>query len=171
MSTHAETLFVAHRGRVFRYLCRAVGQIETARDLTQDVFLRVTRSDPPSGSEDAQRGWLFSIARNIVIDHHRREGRRPIEASPDSVPARPASQDVATAVNQALTALPDLDRDVFLLREIAGLSYDEIAVACALSSDGVRSRIHRARLLLREQLAAPISQRRQHPIRRPGLSD
>jgi RNA polymerase sigma-70 factor (ECF subfamily) len=60
-------------------------------------------------------------------------------------------------VNEALAALPGLDRDVFLMREVAGLSYEEIADACELTPDAVRSRIHRARLQLREQLAAPIA--------------
>jgi RNA polymerase sigma-70 factor (ECF subfamily) len=71
----AEALFVLHQSRVFRYVCRAVGHVEAARDLTQDVFLRVSRAAPPTGSAHDQRGWLFSIARNIVIDYRRREQR------------------------------------------------------------------------------------------------
>jgi RNA polymerase sigma factor (sigma-70 family) len=73
---------------------------------------------------------------------------------------RPASQDVSAAVNQALAALDVLDRDVFLMREVAGLGYREIAAACDLSEDAVRSRIHRTRHELREQLAAPIAMSR-----------
>ena len=61
------------------------------------------------------------------------------------------------ALHQALAALADVDRDVFLLRESAGLSYDEIAAACELTADAVRSRIHRTRLQLKDQLAAPIA--------------
>jgi RNA polymerase sigma-70 factor (ECF subfamily) len=167
----AEALFVLHRGRVFRYLCRAVGHVETARDLTQDVFLRVTRAAPPVGTADDQRGWLFSIARNIAIDHRRREHIRPAITDDAPLPARPASQDVTAAVNEALAALPELDRDVFLLREVAGLGYEEIATACALTPDAVRSRIHRARLDLRARLAAPLSLRRSQPMRRSGYSE
>ena len=159
-----ESLFVEHRSRLFRYLCRAVGHTETARDLTQDVFLRVTRASVPAAPDGDLRAWLFSIARNIALDHHRQQ--RQARAHPvESVEARPASQDAAAVVNQALAALPDLDRDVFLMREIGGLSYDEIAKACDLTPDAVRSRIHRARLDLREWLSAPIQARRTQPMR------
>ena len=158
----AEALFVEHRSRLFRYLCRAVGHEETARDLTQDVFVRVTRAPVPVTAEPEVRAWLFSIARNLALDHHRRQQRAPEQTAPES---RPASQDVVVEVNTALAALPAVDRDVFLMREVAGLSYSEIATACSLTPDAVRSRIHRARLQLRESLSAPIAARRTMPLR------
>ena len=55
-------------------------------------------------------------------------------------------------MNQALDRLAPLDRDVFLLREVAGLSYDEIAVSCEITAAAVRSRLHRARQELRSAL-------------------
>jgi RNA polymerase sigma-70 factor, ECF subfamily len=72
---------------------------------------------------------------------------------------------MALALKQALATLPDLDRDVFLLREVSGLTREEIATACELTVDAVRSRIHRARLELRAVLAAPIAALRQEHIR------
>jgi len=114
----AEQLFVEHRGRLFRYLCRAVGHTETARDLTQDVFVRVTRTSVPAANDGELRAWLFSIARNLALDHHRRQQREPLAAPPD---ARPAAQDTAAIVNHALASLSDIDRDVFLMREVGGL--------------------------------------------------
>jgi RNA polymerase sigma-70 factor (ECF subfamily) len=54
------------------------------------------------------------------------------------------------------------------MREVAGLGYDEIASACGLTPDAVRSRIHRARLELRERLSGPIAARRMTPMRRSG---
>ena len=63
---------------------------------------------------------------------------------------QPASQDTGAAVNEALAALDDVDRDVFLMREVAGLGYEEIASACGLTPDAVRNRIYRARLQLRD---------------------
>lgn len=158
-----EALFVEHRDRLFRYLCRAVGHADDARDLTQDVFLRATRSAQPAPAGDDARAWLFTIARNLALDHHRRRkqpGGAPIDA------ARPASQETGAAVQQALAALNDVDRDVFLMRESAGLSYLEIARVCGLSPDAVRSRIHRTRLQLREQLSGAISARRAQPMRK-----
>ena len=161
-----EALYGANHRRLFRYLCRAVGKADTARDLTQEVFLRVSRTAIPAAPDGDLRGWLFRIARNLALDHHRSRRRHPEPAPLAVEPARPASQDVSTAVNEALAALPAVDRDVFVMREVAGLGYDEIAAACELTPDAVRSRLHRTRLLLREQLAAPIATCRTNAIRR-----
>ena len=56
------------------------------------------------------------------------------------------------AMSQALDQLAPLDRDVFLLKEVAGLRYDEIAISCDITPDAVRSRLHRARQQLRDLL-------------------
>jgi RNA polymerase sigma-70 factor (ECF subfamily) len=115
--------------------------------------------------------WLFRIARNLALDHHRSRRRRPEPAELTDVTARSPSQDVGAAVNQALALLPDLDRDVFLMREVAGLGYEAIAAACELTPDGVRSRIHRTRLVLRDQLAAPLATSRTMSMRPSGHYD
>ena len=168
MTVDPEVLFVANQSRLFRYFLRAVGQIETARDLTQDVFVRVSRTAVPQAPDGEVRAWLFRIARNLALDHHRRHQRQPLPV-PRAVDAgRPPSQEVDAAVNEALASLPDLDRDVFLMREMAGLGYDDIARACDLTPDAVRSRIHRTRMQLRSRLAAPIAKRRTLSMRHSG---
>src|SRR5262245_3898996 len=109
-------------------------------------------------TDDERRAWVFRIARNLAIDHRRRhEVRLADSATGRAETGRPAAQDTAAAVNEALAALDPLDRDVFLLREAGGLSYAEIATACDLTVGAVRSRIHRARLELRERLRDPIA--------------
>ncbi len=145
-----------------------MGQSDTAHDLTQDVFLRVSRTTVPSAADGEIRAWLFRIARNLALDHHRKRVRQPGPVALVERDARSPSQDVELAVNEALAALTDLDRDVFLMREVAGLGYEEIGRACGLTPDAVRSRIHRARLQLRAQLAAPIATRRTLPMRHSG---
>jgi RNA polymerase sigma-70 factor, ECF subfamily len=148
----AQVLFAAHRDDVFRYLCRIVGQTD-ATDLTQEVFLRVARSAVPE-TTDEQRAWVFRIARNLALNHRRDSGRRPqIVGLTDA--SRPAPQETSVAMEEALQHLSALDRDVFLLREVAGLSYAEIAASCDISSAGVRCRLHRARQQLR-QLLEPL---------------
>ena len=154
----AEALFAAHQPGLLRYLRRAVGHADTARDLTQDVFVRVAGAGAVPLREDERRAWIFRIARNLAIDHHRRRNVRAVSASPLSADAgRTAAQDTAVIVNEALSALDPLDRDVFLLREVVGLSYAEVGTACDLTVNAVRSRIHRARLELRDRLRAPIA--------------
>jgi RNA polymerase sigma-70 factor (ECF subfamily) len=63
---------------------------------------------------------------------------------------------LSAALAEALDRLAPLDRDVFLMREASGLSYEEIAAACELTPDAVRSRLHRARVQLRASLERPI---------------
>lgn len=159
------SLYIEHRDRVFRYLSRVVGHSETARDLTQEVFLRVTRA-PERPDEPARgRAWVFSIARNLALNHLRDAGRKPPLIVPVIEPGRHATQEVSAAVHQALAALNELDRDVFLLRESAGLSYDEIASTCEISPDAVRSRLHRARQALRETLGDRVDAQLARGIR------
>ena len=168
--TDTETLFVFYQDRLRRYLSRASGEPELARDLTQEVFLRVSRVAVPVAPENQLAGWLFRIARNVVIDHHRQRKRRPEAPLEPADRATPASQETTSALNQALSTLPELDRDVFLMREMSGLTYDEIAKACELTPDAVRNRIHRARLQLREALAPslrPLRVKQIQPIGRP----
>jgi RNA polymerase sigma-70 factor (ECF subfamily) len=135
---------------VFRYLCRVVGPHE-ATDLTQEVFLRVARSPVPETTADGERAWVFRIARNLALNHRRDSGRRP-ETVELAEAARPAPQETAAAMKQALDRLSPLDRDVFLLREVVGLSYEEIAGSCEISHAAVRARLHRARQQLRNEL-------------------
>jgi RNA polymerase sigma-70 factor (ECF subfamily) len=142
-----------------------VGHAEDARDLTQEVFLRVARAPARPGEPAERRAWVFLIARNLALNHARDGRRRPAEVELDVDPGRRSTQETTAAVRQALAALPDLDRDVFLLRESAGLSYDEIARACEISPDAVRSRLHRARQQLRAALSAPVRDRLARGVR------
>ncbi len=163
-----EGLFAAHHQGLFRYFCRAVGRAEAARDLTQDVFLRVSRTQIPAAENGGLSAWLFRIARNLALDYHRSRKRHQEPLALADEPTRSPSQDVSLAVNEALASLPPLDRDIFLMREVAGLGYEQIAGACELTADAVRSRIHRTRLQLRDQLAAPIATSRTMATRRSG---
>jgi RNA polymerase sigma-70 factor (ECF subfamily) len=145
-----QELFAAHRNDVLRYLARIVGPGD-ASDLTQEVFLRVSRSTIPSTTTEGERAWVFRIARNLALNHQRDNGRRPAWVELADA-ARPASQEVSVAMREALGKLTAVDRNVFLLRESAGLSYDEIAISSGLTTDAVRARLRRARLQLRSLL-------------------
>jgi RNA polymerase sigma-70 factor, ECF subfamily len=150
-----DILFARHRQELFCYLYRVVGQAEAARDLTQEVFLRMARNGMPDAEPSGLRAWVFTIARHLALNHLRDGRRRPEPASHAEL-AQPATQELAMALREAIDALPVLDRDVFLLRE-AGLTYDEVAAACELAPGAVRSRLHRARQQLRHALGGVLS--------------
>ncbi len=147
-------LFQRYHLGVFRYLRRSTGSADRAQDLTQEVFLRVLRSLPRYRAEDRDRSWIFTLARNVLLNDRRDQARR-IDARTDPVPSAPVERvepGLRLDLERALAGLPALDRDAFLLREIGGLGYAEIARACEISPDSVRSRIYRARLALRSTL-------------------
>ncbi len=150
-ATSVEVLFARHRNGIFRYLCRMVGQEDAARDLTQEVFLRLARTPAPDAGPTESRAWLFTIARNLALNHGRDRGRRP--ATVELIESLAAgSQELALALREAIDTLSVVERDIFLLRETIGLSYDEIAESLGLTPDAVRSRLHRARQQLRATL-------------------
>ena len=98
---------------------------------------------------------MFSIARNLALNHVR-DGKRRVLAVEMPDPVAAPTQELTAALRQALERLPALDRDVFLMREAGGLSYDEIGEACELTADAVRSRLHRARQQLRSTLGSAL---------------
>jgi RNA polymerase sigma-70 factor (ECF subfamily) len=159
-----ESLVSAHRQSVYRYLYRIVGRTDVANDLTQEVFLRASRAGVPDADDVGQRAWVFRIARNLALNHVRDSRRRP-EAVALVERGAGATQELRLAVRQALAGLPDLDRDVFLLKESVGLSYDEIANTCDLTPGAVRNRLHRARMALREALGRCVDDRRAGGVR------
>jgi RNA polymerase sigma-70 factor, ECF subfamily len=167
---HAERLYTACQPQVVRYLTRVVGNADTARDLAQDTFLRATRATPPD-DEAAQRAWVFRIARNLALNHMRDRSRRP-QAAPEAAPdGAAAAQEVGLLVREALAQLSPGDREVFLLRESAGLNYGEIADACALTEDAVRARLQRARQALRIMLEGTLQSERARGVRFSGRND
>ncbi len=160
-----EALFAAHQTGVLRYLTRVVGHPETARDLTQEVFLRISRTTTPRGSGAELRGWVFRIARNLALNHLRDRGRQPQSDFLSDTATLQPGQELRVAVQQALARLTDADRDVFLFKEVAGLSYEELAAACELTVDAVRSRLHRARIQLRQDLGEHVDKQNERTVR------
>ncbi len=149
-------VFARHYHDVYRYLVRMTGRPDVADDLAQEVFLHVVRAARNGGPIGHERGWIFSIARNLLVDRYR-EGARQLPTAdnvhPAPEPAREGTQALAFGLAQSLGRLADEDREVFLLKEVGGLSYQEIAEACGCSVESVRARLHRARAALRALLS------------------
>lgn len=152
---------------VLRYL-RAQGAREP-EDLLGEVFLSVVRSLPTfSGAEQDFRAWVFTCARNVLIDAWRREGRRPIEYVPDELLGGTGQAESAEAeamrrlayerVRVALDRLSDHQREVIFLRVIVGLSIDEVARVLDRSSGSVKSLQSRGIAALRREISRrPVS--------------
>ena len=150
-------LFERHHLNVFRYMLRMTGSRGTAEDLTQEVFVRVSRSLAGYTDMGRERAWIFSIATNVFRNSKREAVRRLNPCGPRSVEPLECSSSANESADrlflrEALSSLGEIERQVFLMRELGGLSYAEIAAITGLSAGTVRNRIYRARMSLRDWL-------------------
>ncbi|MDH3626435.1 MAG: RNA polymerase sigma factor [Acidobacteriota bacterium] len=160
-------LFDRHHLPVFRFLRRLVGGHQQAEDLTQEVFLRVVRGIESYRVEEREAAWVFTIARNVYRDHQRNAARRPEPVSLEvagPVPIDPV-QHLSRSIVEALQHLAEPEREAFLMREVSGMSYVEIAAAVEATPDAVRNRIHRARGSLRRLLSTKLSKVRSNVLK------
>lgn len=159
-------LFQRRHGQVFRFALHMTGCAALAEDVTQEVFLRVMRDagrfEP---GRSAAAAWLCGIARNCARQRLDRDRPyQPLEAD-EELPARGPALDVdplgeltraegIARVRKAVLSLPLRYREVVVLCDLQELSYAETADALGCAVGTVRSRLHRARLLLGDKLAA-----------------
>lgn len=162
-----EMLVVKYQRRIERLIGRFVRDVDLVPDLAQETFIRAYRAIPQFRGESAFYTWLYRIAVNTAKKALSDMKRDPVmtesalaatsddddetirprhELSHDETPeALMTSREIANTVNSAIDALPEDLRQAILLREVEGLSYEEIALAMACPIGTVRSRIFRAR--------------------------
>ena len=173
-----ELLLDRHERKVWNFLRRSVGDATLAEDLLQEVFLRVikTQADAQMGDfrgEAKFTTWVYTIARNLCIDHARRAVHR--DARSLDAPTRADDEasetlydrvsdggrdaeglasdgQVRARVDEAVAALPPDQREVFLLREVMDMPFAEIAAVVGAPEPTVKSRMRYALERLREAL-------------------
>ncbi len=154
-----------YQDRIFNLAFRMVGDREDAADLSQDVFLRGFRAIDRFRGDCAFYTWLFRIALNTISEFRRKRGReksRIIHSAagnpngPSFNVPNPAGQaersERRELVEEAIAALDGEHRAVVVLRDIDGRNYEEIASILDCPKGTVKSRLHRARVALREKL-------------------
>lgn len=148
-------LYDACHRKIYRLMVRMVGE-QDAADLTQQVFLQMFRKLNQFNGRARFDTWLYRLAINEALQHLRRSQRRRTQDiqgnSADSAPSHELRLENRELLELALARLdPDL-RSVFLLRELQGLSYHNIALALDVPEGTVGSRLNRARCELRQHL-------------------
>lgn len=153
-------LFNAVHQPVLNYVYRIVSDRQVAEDVTQDAFIRAHERLPQLGPPWDFKSWVFRIAGNMALDHLRTNKRfvdveEPGEMSGPPTTRRPAEKGVQRAemrrdVEATLVLLPVAFRQALVLREMNGLSYQEVAQILDVSYDNARQIVHRARLQFRE---------------------
>jgi len=147
-----EALFERHEEAVWRFYRRRLREPSRAEELLQEVFLAILQNAPRYEPRASFRSYLFGIAFNVLKAERRRSGREP-EPMVDEVPGEARDLDAAIWVRCALAALEPDDREIVMLREYEGLSYQEIAALLNLPLNTVRSRLFRARADLKQALS------------------
>lgn len=149
-----------HEGPLLRYATRLLGDVERARDVVQDTFLRLCRADRAKIEGYLPR-WLFKVCRNRALEVARKEGRmtalsqeqlaeRP-SPTPDPAAAAERKDNVADAL-RALATLPDRQQEVVRLKFQNDLSYRDIAEVTGLSVSNVGFLLHTALTTIRREL-------------------
>lgn len=153
-------LLEAHYHRVYAVCRRLVGNDADALDATQDAMVAAVRSLSRFDGRSAFGTWLYRVATNACLDELRRRRRRPRLRRPEEPDPAAAEPDPASAaadrldLDRALGALPAPFRAAVVLRDVAGLSYQEIAAVLDVPVGTVRSRLARARGALADALGA-----------------
>lgn len=164
-------LVEAYQKNVYNLALRMTGNSEDALDMAQEAFIRAYNSLSSFRGDSKFSVWLYRIVSNVCLDFLRaRKGRAAVSLSQTGPDGEDAALEIPDeralpeaeleraltrdAVRRGLQALPDDQREILLLREIQGLSYEEIAAALSLEGGTVKSRIFRARKKLCAYLLA-----------------
>ncbi len=152
----------AYEKNVYNVALQMTGNREDAQDMAQEAFLKAYSSLSSFRGDSKFSSWLYRIVANVCLDFKRRQSRRPRSSltveddegesveldiadesqSPETLLERKLTRD---AVRRGLQELPPEQRQILLLREIQGLSYEEIGEVMDLEPGTVKSRIFRAR--------------------------
>lgn len=158
-----EGLVRTYEAPVYRLALRMCGgRAEDAQEVAQEAFLAAWRGLPRFRGQCRFSSWLYKLTANAAVDHLRREKRRPAAVPLENAgePADPHTpqeelerRELHRTVQQALDRLTPEHREVLLLRQMQGLSYQEIGAALSLEEGTVKSRLSRAKRQLRTILA------------------
>lgn len=179
-----EALLVRHQARVWRFGMKMCRNPDDAGEVLQDTLIAMARAVRDFRGESSLHTWIYSIARSFCIKRRRRTGMTRLtagsldgELAPESErlqdPGRSpedvvAGREIEAALEAAIGTLAPMYREVLVLRDVEGLTAPEVAKVLGLTVEAVKSRLHRARLMVREQMA-PVLGVGEAP--KPGCPD
>ncbi len=173
LRSRAEQVFRQHGPRIYNLARRMVPSEHDAQDVAQEVLLQVVRKLDEFRGESDLTTWLHRVTVNAALAHRRKRAARPQEAAPGPLEARAdtgtpgdggrrwrqgpeeqvLSRETRERLERAVAALPEMYRDVVVLADVHQLPNAEVAALLGVGLAAVKSRLHRARRLLRDALA------------------
>jgi RNA polymerase sigma-70 factor, ECF subfamily len=155
-----EELLARHERQIYRFGLRMCGDEDTAREVLQETLLAAFRHLPSFRGDASLSTWLYQIARSFCLKERRRERPGdPLEAAGDVAGGQPGpdaqahAREIGAALGAAIRGLSPEQREVVILRDVEGLSAEEAAQVVGIEVGALKSRLHRARLELRANLA------------------
>ncbi|MCB0827030.1 MAG: RNA polymerase sigma factor [Fimbriimonadaceae bacterium] len=155
-----EKLVEEHKDAVYRQMVRVCGNHDDAEDVLVEALIRAYKAMEQLEDEGAFRNWLTTIGKRVCIRLRHKEKLQPImalaevsdQADPNSPEPKFGMEELKSQLQTALDSMPEEMRTVYELRELEGLSGDETAERLDISLAAMKSRLHRARQHVREQL-------------------
>jgi len=166
-----EVLVTRHRKPIYNFILRFVRDAAQAEDVMQETFLRLIKGADNYEKQAKFTTWMYTIARNLCVDASRRgkhrkaasldapigedEGATLLDMVSDGAvgaDGKAIQRELAIRMKQAIEALPEEQREIFLLREVSDLQFNEIAQVVGVSENTVKSRMRYALEKLREAL-------------------
>ncbi len=167
-----EQLLERHERNIYHIALRTLGNRDDAMDMAQEAIIKIVRSIRGFKSDSTFKVWAYRITVNACLDELRKRKKRKtisldayLEASgreiPDTAEApetRLICADLKVTLEKAIADLPEEYRAALVLRDITGLSYQEVAEALNISLGTVKSRLNRARNILKDKLPAQLEE-------------
>lgn len=164
-----ETLYLRHKKSVYSYILRYTGSEQDTHELFQEVFIKIHKAAPTYEPTAKFMTWMFTIVRNLCIDHYRRQRLRhhasmdenyedgfslheTVAAEGPNAESQSSYQELAGILEKALAKINTDQREVFLMREQQGLKFEEIALVLEISVNTAKSRMRYALEALRKFL-------------------
>jgi RNA polymerase sigma-70 factor (ECF subfamily) len=158
-----DELLERYEERIYRFGLRMCGDEDSAKEVLQETMLAAFKNLPGFRGQAALSTWLYQIARSFCIKERR--GVRPTSTLDtelaDDTPApdkQVQARQIGAALAAAIAALPADQREVLVLRDVEGLSAHEAAEVVGIEVGALKSRLHRARMAMRHQLANVVSE-------------
>ncbi|MDQ2891185.1 MAG: RNA polymerase sigma factor [Gemmatimonadota bacterium] len=154
-----EALYRAHSGETYALCLRMSGDVLSAQELVQDVFVRAWERLASFRNESAFGSWLHRLAVNVVLETFRSDRRRLARVTPEAdltqfpSAVTGGSLDEGMDLDTAISKLPTGARIAFVLHDVEGYTHDEIATLTGLAAGTIRAQVFRARQLLMRTLS------------------
>ncbi|MFN7261182.1 MAG: RNA polymerase sigma factor [Cyclobacteriaceae bacterium] len=156
-----ETRVLPTKNKLFRFAFKLLGSSEEAKDVVQEVMMKVWNGREQMGAIDNMEAWCMRITKNLSLDRLRSKERRTTDSMQEGFEVRQESltpyekaeiHESMQRVNELIEALPEKQRQVMHLRDIEGYSYNEICEILELDMSQVKVNLFRARNFVRERL-------------------